>query len=141
MTDHFSEAEALSSARETFLNVADKLGLESHGAIPLPGESSIDFRKRLAQRLTPYGSYKGASLAGTDSGLFDAVEKQIFDEATRHAQVMPTVPGKLRFIESRDRAGRVVAEPSSDSDPKVWMNLFSSGAVNTGTIKGHNIAM
>lgn len=134
----FRDAEEMAAARERFVDITNRLGLENASTSALPGESPLAYRIRLATRLRPHtASFKDAPLHKADEPLFNVMEASVYQEADHRANNLPIQPGKLRMVESRDRGGREVLTPSSDSDPRVWMEPFSAGAIYYGKIRGH----
>ena len=131
----FEEAEALSKARERAKAIAGELGMPQ-SCDPLPGESSVAYRARMAHRLTGYtGSFHGQQVSGiNDPQLLGAVEDIIYTEAKKYADRRIITPNKLHMVETRDQAGRVISTPSNDSDPRAWMDIFSNGAKYSGRI-------
>lgn len=131
----FLEAEALSVARERARTACGELGLPQN-CDPLPHESSVQYRARMAQRLTGFtGSFHGQDVTRIkDHSLLKSVEDIIFEEAKQYATKRITTPNKLFMVESRDTAGRVISTPSNDSDPRAWMDVFANGAKFRGRI-------
>lgn len=92
---------------------------------PMDGERPLSFDRRCARMFQQFSEkWKRADLANCDSGVLAIASPEIradaLQAAYRPAQV---VPGMLREIKTRDRAGREVSEFVGDVD--TWLNQFS----------------
>jgi hypothetical protein len=143
--DRSMVADAYSRTDETCV----ALGLPTPN--PMPGESSMMYRRRAVRRLQPYSSTWGkkndkgdlmidlGSAAYADDASFEIVESQIFAEAAI-ASAMPVnvKPGELRMTERR-RDGHIVRE--FKGQPKDWMDRFAgqTGLKATGRFLHDNL--
>lgn len=117
-------------------SVAMALG-DTQGISPLLGESVMGYRKRLASRFAKFSDrFKSVDIGKiSDVELFKPVEEAIYADSMAYAKAPPIAEGHVHLIESRDEAGRMVRTPSTNSDPRGWMNGFSNGAVFSGSIR------
>lgn len=94
---------------------------------PVPGESPLAYRKRLARDLQPYSAkFKDADVARLDSVTFSPIEEVIYNDAKSAAYDPANYPpGRLVPIPEIDSSGRTVTRYVGDSG--VWFAPFTTG--------------
>lgn len=130
------DREELARIQSRADSVAMALG-ETSGVSPVMGESVFAFRKRLASRFAKFSSrFKDVDINGIkDAALFAPVEDAVYADSMSYAKAPPVAEGTVHMVESRDDAGRMIRTPSSNSDPKAWMDMFANGAKFRGNIR------
>lgn len=130
------DREELARVQSRADSVAMALG-ETSGVSPVMGESVFAFRKRLASRFAKFSSrFKDVDINGIkDAALFAPVEDAVYADSMNYAKAPPVAEGTVHMVESRDDAGRMIRTPSSNSDPKAWMDMFANGAKFRGNIR------
>lgn len=93
---------------------------------PAPGESLLDYRKRIVVDLKPHSTRWAKaeiSVAAVDEALFGAIEDQVLEDAFKAARDPAKVkPGRLQVVESRrDSGGK---ELTYIGQPLSWMRQF-----------------
>jgi hypothetical protein len=94
---------------------------------PVPGETSLAYRKRLLTRLQKHSpAFKDTSFTSADNALLTAAENQIFADAQTSAKnVAEGRPGVLVPVVSTDYAGRQITRFVGDN--AAWMSFFQRG--------------
>ncbi len=84
---------------------------------PLPGESPIAYRKRMADGLRKFSAkFKSEEIGGLSGAAFDIVESQIYADAQAAAKTPEVTPkGQLRAI-TRNDSGHIITEYIGDAD-------------------------
>jgi len=122
------ERNELSAAQVRADAVAAKFG-EASASKPIPGETAIQFRKRLAGEYKKHSPrYRNANIEMIgDQALLTAAEEVIYADAAA-AAVDPSNyrPFEMRAVKERDAAGREVTRWVGDS--WAWRRFFSDGA-------------
>lgn len=97
---------------------------------PLPGESPIAYRKRMADGLRKFSAkFKAEEIGGLSGAAFDIVESQIYADAQAAAKTPEVMPkGQLRAI-TRNDSGHTVTEYIGDSTA-AWAPFMAGAAVN-----------
>ena len=133
-----SDREAIAKAISRADSVMMALG-ETNAVTHVPGESAFSFRKRMAAKLAQYSSkFKNTSVGDIrDERLFSPVEDMIYADAMEYSKAPPITPGTVHMIEKKGPYGMVIIEPTPNSDPHGWMDMFANGAIHTGTINKH----
>lgn len=96
----------------------------------LPGESTLAYRKRLAQNFKRYSAkFRDADLSFMDSATLRPVEEQIYNDAVAAANDPASYPpGTLKAIQFRDESGRTCTKYVGDCG--AWLQAFTTpGAV------------
>jgi hypothetical protein len=76
---------------------------------PVTGEPLREYRERLLHPWQRYSAYKGANLAKIgDAKAFDAIEAQIYADASKASEDPDAPPGQLRMITKIDEHGRKI---------------------------------
>jgi hypothetical protein len=76
---------------------------------PVTGEPLREYRERLLHPWQRYSAYKGANLAKIgDPKAFDAIEAQIYADASKASEDPDAPPGQLRMITKVDEHGRKI---------------------------------
>lgn len=122
-----TERRALEAAQCRFDSVGAYTG--ARASAPIPGETSLDYRKRLLAPLAgAHDRYKQSRLGPLDSAMLATVEEIVYADAVSNAKQVPA--GTLKAVQERDAAGRLVTRFFGDCG--VWMQHYSSpGAVGT----------
>ena len=95
---------------------------------PLPGESPIAYRKRMADGLRKFSAkFKAEEIGGLSGAAFDIVESQIYADAQAAAKTPEVTPkGQLRAI-TRNDSGHTVTEYIGDASA-TW-DQFAYGSI------------
>ena len=95
---------------------------------PLPGESPIAYRKRMADGLRKFSAkFKGEEIGGLSGAAFDIVESQIYADAQAAAKTPEVMPkGQLRAI-TRNDSGHIITEYVGDASA-AW-DQFAYGSI------------
>lgn len=95
---------------------------------PIPGESPIAYRKRMADGLRKFSAkFKGEQIGNLSGASFDVIESQIYADAQAAAKMPDLLPaGQLRAI-TRNDSGHTITEYIGD--PLAAWEQFSTGAV------------
>lgn len=109
-----SERDALAAAQVRADSVMAMLG--DRAPAPIPGETSLDYRKRLASRLRQHSPrFKESRFDGFDSVTMGLVEDQVYADAVASAKAGPSsTPGVLVPFQERDSAGRLITRFHGD---------------------------
>lgn len=111
----FEDRNAIAAARTRADSVYQ--GLTGQPASqPIPGESPIAYRKRLADGIRKHSpKFKDTRLDSLDGAVFEHVESQIYADATEAMRSPGVVPaGQLRAI-TRNDSGHVITEYNGDT--------------------------
>ncbi|MCM2546185.1 putative barnase/colicin E5 family endoribonuclease [Burkholderia glumae] len=121
------DRDALATAQMRADSVMQMFGQSA--AMPLHGESPIDYRRRLAAKLQSHSAdMKGVKLDSIDGPAFKLVEDRIYADAQSAALNPAAAPaGRLIPIVSRDEAGRQITRFTGDID--AWMGHFKAPGV------------
>ncbi|WP_369065301.1 putative barnase/colicin E5 family endoribonuclease [Burkholderia gladioli] len=121
------DRDALATAQMRADSVMQMFGQSA--AMPLHGESPIDYRRRLAAKLQSHSSdMKGVKLDSIDGPAFKLVEDRIYADAQSAALNPAAAPaGRLIPLVSRDEAGRQITRFTGDID--AWMGHFKAPGV------------
>lgn len=119
-----TERDELASIQSRFDSTYQMLG--EHMSAPLPAETPISYRKRLASKIQKHSErFKTTRLDSLDSSVLDEVERNILEDANKLArQPSSALPGRLIAIRKADSTGRIITTYSGD--PGVWMEPFRS---------------
>lgn len=95
---------------------------------PIAGESSIDYRRRLANDFKQHSArYKDKALTSLDSDMLGLVEEQIYADAAITARSPDRAgAGVLIPIREPDETGRMITRWTGDN--MAWMQHYMSGA-------------
>lgn len=109
-----TERDALAAAQNRADSVAAMFG--DRPPAPIPGETSLDYRRRLLKRFAPHSPrFKDSRFDGLDPSILTTVEDQVYADASNSARnVARSTPGRLIPFEERDRAGRVITRFHGD---------------------------
>lgn len=123
----FEDSNALAEARSR-ADAAYQAVTGRPASNPLPGESPIAYRKRMADGLRKFSAkFKEERVDSLSGAAFDIVEQQIYADAAVAAKQPENLPaGRLRAV-TRNDSGHVVTEYTGDTKA-AWRN-FSKGAV------------
>jgi hypothetical protein len=104
-----AERDALAAAQHRADGVMAQLGGERAPA-PVPGEASIDYRRRLANKLKKYSTrFKESRFDAYDPAALDLVEGEVYADAVASAKsAAGTTPGVLVPHVERDISGRQI---------------------------------
>ncbi len=90
---------------------------------PLPGESPLRYRQRLATALQKHSPrFASARLDGLDSATLAGIENEIYSDASGAAHRGDDLPGRLVPVQEIDVAGRQITRFTGD--PLAWMAPF-----------------
>jgi hypothetical protein len=118
-----AEVPALAAVQSRADAVMAPLG--ERASPPMPGEDSLQYRKRLMRHLAPHSPrFKDTRFDSLDGPAIDAIEPHIYHDADVAARDT-TKPGVLIPIEERDRSGRLITRYVGDMS--VFLAPFSSG--------------
>jgi len=100
---------------------------------PMPGETPLDYRRRLCAKLAKYcPEYENARFDSVDPALLTVVEPRLHAGA-REAARNSAQPGKMIAVSERDSSGRLITKHYGD--PLAWMGAFmldgQCGRLNT----------
>ena len=97
---------------------------------PLPGESPISYRKRMADGLRKFSAkFKNEQIGSLSGSAFDVVESQIYADAQAMAKTPEVMPkGKLRSIVRND-SGHTITEYIGDPEA-AWAPFMAGSAMN-----------
>ncbi|HUB48353.1 MAG TPA: hypothetical protein VMB73_25535 [Acetobacteraceae bacterium] len=119
-----AERNEIAAAQARADAVAVKFGLPG-ATQPIPGETGIQFRKRLLGTFKKYSpEYKSANVEMIgDPAVLKAAEETIYKDAAAAALDSSSYPpNTLRPIRERDESGRMVTRYVGDN--MAWMRLF-----------------
>jgi len=131
------ERDAMAAAQARADQVARLFG--DSVTAPLAGESSIDYRKRLASRFQKHcKKFSAVRLDALDGAVFDEVERTIYADAQALALSPSSAPeGRLIPVVTIDAAGRNVTR--FHGDPMAWMKHFMTGSTTVRFNKSKEI--
>ena len=90
---------------------------------PVPGESGLAYRKRLAANFAQHTRFAGSRFDSLDAAAFGAIEEVVYQDATHAAWSNDRAqPGQLIPVQTVDAAGRTFTK--FIGDPAVWMAPF-----------------
>lgn len=120
------ERNALAAAQARADGIAGLFG--ERAVPPLPGESGVDYRKRLASKFKQHSArFKETDLSRCDAAMLSAVEDIIYNDAAAAARSPGRASaGVLIPIVERDMAGRQITRFTGD--PMAWMQHFTGQA-------------
>ncbi len=92
----------------------------------LPGETLLDYRRRLAKGVQEHSAFKDADLVKiADDSAFTLIESSIYADAVKVANSPASVPaGELREMVSHDTTGRRIS--TFAGTPGAWMGTFGA---------------
>lgn len=101
----------------------------------LEGETHMGYRRRLAEKIQPHApNCQDFKLAEAQGSAFEALERQIYDDARREADRPTKVPeGELKQVTRYDQSGRPYYEWYGK--PSVWLNDFHPGRKKVAGIR------
>jgi hypothetical protein len=116
-------AEARARADQVFQVVTGR-----EAPAPIPGESPIAYRKRLADTLRAHtAEYKDERLDALTGKAFDLVEQNIYADAMESAKAVLSAPGRLPTYTKREWYGNYFEEPTG-GDPAAVFAPFTLGS-------------
>ncbi|MDE3023897.1 MAG: NUDIX hydrolase, partial [Pseudomonadota bacterium] len=120
------ERDAMASAQSRADKIARLFG--DSVSPPVAGESSIEYRKRLAAKFQKHcDKFKSVRLDSLEGPVFDEVERTIYADAQTSALNPASAPeGRLIPDVSIDPAGRSITR--YHGDPLAWMKHFMTGS-------------
>jgi hypothetical protein len=126
------ERSELAAAQARADSVAGMFGTEA--SAPVPGESCLQYRKRLLAKFQPYSErFAAARLDGLDSATLAPLEDLIYADAAATAKAPESYgPGELHAIRERDAVGRLVTRYVGDIG--AFMAPFQSPGVAVSII-------
>lgn len=121
-----SERDALSAAQSRADSVAVMFG--DRAPPPMPGEVSLDYRKRQLNRFKSHSArFKESRFDSLDEAMLSPIEDIVYADAVSVARSPAQIqPGILIPMERRDAAGRTIT--TYVGDPMAWMQHFMTGA-------------
>ena len=126
-----TERDALAAAQSRFDAVAAMLG--DRAPAPMPGETSLAYRRRVLKRIAPHSPrFKDSRFDGLDANTMTVVEDQVYADATTSArQTIQAKPGVLVPVVERI-GGRDITR--YHGDPGAFFAPFVSGGLS-GSIR------
>lgn len=119
------EQNAKASAQARADSVAAMFG--DRAPAPMPGETSLAYRRRMAQRFQKHSpTYKDSAVGAYDAAALASAEDRIYADAVNTARTTPAAaPGVLIPVVTRE-AGRDITRFHGDIGS--WMQHFMTGA-------------
>ena len=120
------EREALATAQSRADSVAAMFG--DRAPVPMSGETSIDYRKRVLKRFQPHSpQFKESRFDSLDGAMLKPIEDIVYHDSINAAKGPAQVKAGLLVPEVRpDAAGRQITR--YHGDPMAWMQHFCTGA-------------
>ena len=123
-----AERDDLARAQARADSVARMFG--GSASAPLPGETSVDYRRRMAAKFAPYSKrFAGARFDALDAATLAPIEDMIYSDAVAAAKSPDRAqPGQIIPVQEVDMVGRTITR--FIGDPLAWMApMMSAGQV------------
>jgi len=123
-TSTVEDRNALAQAQARADSIAGLFG--NRALPPIPGESPLAYRRRLANDFKQHSAkFKDKALGTMDADVLGVVEEQIYHDAETAARAPNRAgPGRLIPIREVDEAGRTITRYTGDN--MAWMSMFMS---------------